>query len=109
MRTIKSSREIDLVFRTAARVAHPLLTVLIGQTPEGRGRQGRVVFIAGKKLGSAVVRNRSRRVLREAIRRAGAPWPGHDVALIARSGTGAADSRSLDRALEDVLKRAGLQ
>ena len=75
MTTIKSSREIDMVFRTATRVAHPLLIALIAQTPEGRGPQGRVAFIAGKRLGGAVLRNRSRRVLREAARRAGAPWP----------------------------------
>lgn len=54
MSTIKSSREIDTIFRTATRVAHPLLIALIAQTPEGRGPSGRVAFIAGKKLGNAV-------------------------------------------------------
>jgi ribonuclease P protein component len=109
MSTIKSSREIDTIFRTATRVAHPLLIVLISQTPEGRGPQGRVAFIAGKKLGNAVMRNRSRRVLREAARRAAAPWAGHDVALIARPGTATAYPADLDRALASVLERAGLR
>ena len=109
MSTIKSSREIDVVFRTAAKVAHPLLIALIVQTPQGRGLDGRVVFAAGKKLGGAVARNRSRRVLREAARRAGAPWPGYDVALVARPETGAAAPSALDRAFESVLARAGLR
>ena len=109
MSTIKSSREIDTVFRTATRVAHPVLIALIAETPEGRGRQGRVAFVAGKKLGSAVTRNRSRRVLREAARRAGGPWPGHDVAFVARPATPTADVEALDRALALVVARAGLQ
>ena len=39
----------------------------------------RVAFIAGKKLGGAVVRNRCRRVLREAVRHENGAWPGWDV------------------------------
>jgi len=109
MSTIKSSREIDEIFRTATRVAHPLLIALISDTPEGRGPEGRVAFIAGKKLGGAVMRNRCRRVLREAARRAAAPWAGHDVALIARPGTAVASVPELDRALVSVLERAGLR
>lgn len=108
MSTIRSSREIDTVFRTARRVSHPLLIALVARTPEGRGPQGRVAFIAGKKLGSAVVRNRSKRVLREAMRQAGGPWPGHDVLLIARPGTGIAPADELRRALDSVLRRAGI-
>jgi ribonuclease P protein component len=109
MTTIKSSREIDTIFRTATRVAHPLLIALIAQTPEGRGLQGRVAFVAGKKLGGSVLRNRSRRVLREAARRVGAPWPGRDIALIARPGTATATPEMLDRAFSSVLTKAGLR
>jgi ribonuclease P protein component len=108
MSTIKSTREIDTIFRTATRVAHPMLIALIARTPEGRGPSGRVAFIAGKKLGSAVMRNRSRRVLREAARRAGAPWPGQDVALIARPSTATATVAELDAALSSIMARAGL-
>jgi ribonuclease P protein component len=108
MGTIKSSREIDRVFREAQRAAHPLIIVLSIQTPEGRGRTGRVAFIAGKKLGNAVVRNRSKRVLREAARRCDAPWPDHDVLLVARPGTRDAACIDLDRALRAQLSRLGI-
>lgn len=109
MSTIKSSREIDTIFRTATRVAHPLLIALIAQTPEGRGPSGRVAFIAGKKLGNAVLRNRSRRVVREAVRRAEGPWPGYDVALIARPRTATASRAELDAAMSSLTSRAGLR
>jgi ribonuclease P protein component len=108
MSTIKSTREIDTIFRTATRVAHPMLIALIASTPEQRGRTGRVAFVAGKKLGGAVLRNRSRRVMREAARRAGAPWAGYDVILIARSDTSTASLAELDSAMASVLGRAGI-
>ena len=108
MSTIKSTREIDAIFRTAARVAHPLLIALIARTPEGRDPSGRVAFIAGKRLGNAVLRNRCRRVLREAVRRAPGPWAGHDVALVARPGTPTASRAELDAAVGSLVTRAGL-
>jgi ribonuclease P protein component len=106
--TIKSSREIDSVFREAKRAAHPLIIVLAAQTPEGRGRSGRVAFIAGKKLGNAVIRNRSKRVLREAARRCGGPWAGYDALLVARAGTRSATHGDVDRALQSQLSKLGI-
>jgi ribonuclease P protein component len=108
MSTIKSTREIDAIFRTATRVAHPLIIALVSKTPEQRGQAGRVAFVAGKKLGGAVTRNRCRRVLRETVRRAGGPWPGYDVALIARPGTATAAASALDVALAGILGRGGI-
>ncbi len=105
--TIKSAREIQSIFSEARRVANPLVIALVRSTPHGRGPGGRVAFVAGKKLGGAVVRNRAKRVLREAARRARGPWPGFDVVLIARPGTGVAGPAALDAALRDVLARAG--
>jgi len=106
MSTIKSSREIDSIFRDSRRVAHPLVIALIAKTPEGRGPGGRVAFVAGKRLGNAVTRNRSKRVLRAAARRAGAPWPGHDVVLIATVRTKTATEGDLDKALARLVARA---
>ena len=108
MGTIKSSREIDTVFREAKRSAHPLIIVLATETPEGRGRTGRVAFIAGKKLGNAVIRNRSKRVLRESARRCLGPWSGYDILLIARSGTREASGEALDAALRKQLSKLGV-
>ncbi len=108
MSTIKSSREIDRIFQQATRVAHPLIIVLVSATPEGRDQSGRVAFVAGKKLGNAVHRNRCKRVLRASLRRVGGPWPGSDVAIIARPGLGEANFTSVDHALANVAVRAGL-
>jgi len=108
MGTIRASREIDRVFKTAKRTSNPLLIVLTAHTPEERGHEGRVAFIAGKRLGGAVFRNRSRRVLREAVRRTGGPWPKWDVVIIAKPGTASARFDALDAALASLLAKAGV-
>jgi ribonuclease P protein component len=108
MSTIKSSREIQAIFEKSRRVSHPLVILLVTRTPEGRGPSGRVVFVAGKRLGNAVKRNRAKRVLREAVRRCGGPWRGFDVAVMARQDTGSAPASDLDRALLQMVEKAGL-
>lgn len=70
---------------------------------------GRVAFIAGKKTGNAVSRNRAKRVLRAAAAQAGAPWAGFDVLIMARIGTGERSSDEVAKALEVTLRRAGIQ
>lgn len=109
MCTIRSSKEIDAVFRSARRVSHPLLIALVAQTPPGRGHSGRVAFIAGKRMGGAVVRNRAKRVMRAAAARAHGPWPGYDVLLVARPATARAGAAELDAALASLVRRSGIQ
>jgi ribonuclease P protein component len=108
VRTIKSSREIDSLFRESRRISTSLITALIKITPEGRGQDGRVAFIAGKRMGNAPTRNRAKRVMRETVRRAGGPWPGVDVVLISNARTGSAKPRSLDAAVASLVERAGI-
>jgi len=107
MSTIKSSREIDAIFRESQRAADPLVIALVAPTPERRGPEGRVAFVAGKKLGNAVHRNRAKRVMRASVARVGGPWPGWDVVLIARPATGAAEGNTLDAAVAKVTRRIG--
>ena len=110
MGTIKSSREIDSIFRGAKRAAHTLVVVLAVVTSEQRGHtEGRVAFVAGKKLGNAPQRNRSKRVLRESARRMGGPWAGYDIVFIARPATRIAAAADLDRALMASLRKAGVR
>jgi ribonuclease P protein component len=104
--TIRSGREIDELFRDGVRVPHQTVVALIRKTPAGRGLEGRVAFVAGKKLGNAVLRNRSKRVLRAALKRAGGPWAGVDLVLIARPGTAGAPVAAVDEAMRRVARSA---
>jgi ribonuclease P protein component len=107
MRTITSPTDIDKLFKTGRRASHALLVVLCTGSPEARDQSGRVVFVAGRKLGGAVVRNRCKRVMREACRRAGGPWPGKDMAFVARAGIATATPEEMDEAAAGLLSRLG--
>ena len=108
MRTLKAASEIDALFKTGRRGNTDLLVILSTQTPPRRDPEGRVVFVAGKKLGGAVMRNRCKRVMRAAVRRAGGPWSGRDVAVMAKATAATARPAALDAALAEALRRAGV-
>ena len=62
METIKSSKEIDLIFKNGEKINLPFLNLYFYKSEEIKGE---VAFIAGKKNGNAVWRNSSKRRLRE--------------------------------------------
>ena len=64
METIKSSKEIDLIFKNGEKENLPFLTCVFYKDNDNR-IQGNVAFLAGKKNGNAVWRNKSKRRLRE--------------------------------------------
>lgn len=103
LRTIESSREIDSLFKRGSRAANTYVVVIAAPTEDERGPSGRVVFIAGKKIGNAVFRNRCRRVLRAAVSRLEIDWAGWDVALMARPAVATADPDQVDAAIETAL------
>lgn len=76
---------------------------------KNRTKNVRVGITTSKKVGNAVQRNRSRRVIREAFR-ALAPRvrPGFDLVLVARGKTPYVKSTDVCRQLERQLQAAGL-
>jgi ribonuclease P protein component len=86
--------------------SHSLLVVRIRRTGLEETRFG---LSTGRKLGGAVVRNRVRRRLREALR-AMAPsfQPGWDVLIIARPPAIGAEFQTLVGALQSLLRRGGV-
>ena len=86
--------------------SHSLLVVRIRRTDLEVTRFG---LSTGRKLGGAVVRNRVRRRLREALRVMAPSFrPGWDVLIIARSPVIAADYATLAGVLQNLLRRGGV-
>jgi ribonuclease P protein component len=68
-----------------------------------------VGFIAGRRIGNAVTRNRVKRRLRESLRSLYPRLrPGFDVVFIARPPLVSAKADELDAAVTSLLQRAGL-
>jgi ribonuclease P protein component len=67
---------------------------------------GDVAYVAGRKVGGAVERNRARRILRAALREVAPDGvPGHDVVLVAREDIRGARSRDLTPEMGELLER----
>jgi ribonuclease P protein component len=70
------------------------------------GDRGKVAFVAAKRLGNAVWRNRCKRVLREAARESGLPDAEHDIILFATHATHDAHPSEVAEAISQLRRRA---
>jgi ribonuclease P protein component len=69
----------------------------------------RKAFLASKKVGNSVCRNRARRLMREAFRKTEAELPaGYDFLLIARHAILDCKCQQVEESLRAALKRIGL-
>ena len=91
MDTIKSSDEISTLFQQGKRLNTADLTLIVLKSERQHDHQGRVAFIAGKKQGNAVWRNRAKRRMRALCKDLNGPFPGYDVIFLARSNVSEAD------------------
>lgn len=79
---LRQSADFGRLRREGAAKRHPCLILSYAPNAFDHNRYG---FITGKRLGNAVIRNRTRRLLREAIRLIHPQLEqGYDIALIAR-------------------------
>lgn len=103
MKTIKSKKEFERVFSAGRRANHPLVRIRVLKDDEGE--HGDVAFVAAKRLGNAVFRNRCKRVLRESARRCGLPRGGYSVIVFSTRATHDARPDEVGEALEGLLGR----
>ena len=98
------SEDFKRVRRDGKSYAHPLVVLIVQNNDQPRVRVG---VAAGKAVGTAVYRNRAKRLLREVMR---SLIPniasGSDLILIARPALVSATIEDTQRALQNLLQRA---
>ena len=98
------SEDFKRVRRDGKSYAHPLVVLIVQNSDQPRVRVG---VAAGKSVGTAVTRNRAKRLLREAMRTLLLNIAsGSDLVLIARPALASATLADAQRALENLLQRA---
>ena len=109
MDIIKSSAEISNLFKSGQRFNTPYFTLIVSSDEKQHGRQGRAAFVAGKKNGNAVWRNRAKRRMRAVCRESGGPYDGCDVVFLAKRSIGNVSFDELKRSCDKVLRKAGIR
>lgn len=69
----------------------------------------RLAYLASKKVGNSVQRNRARRLMKESMRLSDMELPaGYDFVIIARKTIGIAKCQDVQRSLESAFRRTGV-
>lgn len=102
---LRSTREFSRVRRSGRSANNPLVALYVLHT---RSRDIRVGFSVSKRVGNAVIRNRVKRRLREAIR----PLlhcvrPGTDLVFIARPPSANASWTQILESVSSLLRKTG--
>lgn len=104
-----TSLKLNHVFRRLYSTSGFANAYLVLYARRNRTGTNRVGITTGKKLGHAVVRNRTRRRLREIYRLNEEHFlPGFDIVVVARSRAVEAPFDKLTKAYLDLAKKAGV-
>lgn len=118
---LRHRSDVQRVRKQGRRFRHPLAILLVSRSPAIVNRMpaiagnsdpcpSRFAFVASRHVGSAVVRNRAKRLLREAVRvQMSDVQPGWDGVLIARQATAAATLLEIEHAVISLLSRAKMR
>ncbi|WP_050696953.1 MULTISPECIES: ribonuclease P protein component [Eubacteriales] len=103
---IKENRDFRRIYTKGKSYVSPIVVTYV---LKNRSRNLRAGITTSKKTGNAVLRNRSRRIMREAFRQASPQIKeGYDFILVARGRTPFVKSTDIYRVLMRQLKDAGV-
>ncbi len=103
---LRDNEQFQRVRKEGRSWSHPLLVLCVLPNDLDHSRFG---FSVSKRVGKAVVRNRAKRLLREAARlRHEIIAPGQDLVFIARSPIRNANLLEVDQAVGELLQQSGL-
>lgn len=107
-RRLTSGRDFKAIFAGGKSYTNKLIVLRV--MPKRGDQPSRFGFLTSSKLGKSVVRNRAKRLMREAVRllQDDLQRSGYDAALIARPGVPDASFAEVRKAVEELLGKSGL-
>ncbi len=106
IQTIKENYVFRRLYKSKKSYVYPQLVIYVARNRFNNFRYG---ITTSKKIGNAVQRNRSRRVVRAALRELyGELDGGYDVVFVSRSRTAFTKSTELAAIMRESFKKAGV-
>jgi ribonuclease P protein component len=103
---LRRSTDFDLLWRHGKRWHHPFVVLIVRRNGQQTSRFG---FLASKRVGNAIERNRAKRLLREAVRQQlDEIRNGWDCLFIAKRETVEASFADVEAAVSHLLRNGGL-
>lgn len=104
--SLNKNRDFRRLYSRGKSAVHPALVVYVMKNRAGFCRMG---ITAGKKVGNAVYRNRSKRIIREAYRQILPQLNGcYDLVFVARAKTPELKSDEVYTVMCKLMRRLGL-
>ncbi len=104
--TLKSNSDFRRLYNRGKAITDPALVVYYSKNRAGICRIG---ITTSKKIGNAVERNRSRRVIREAFRKVCPDIdPCYDIVMVARSKTKYLKSTRIEEVMKRIFEDEGM-
>ncbi len=104
--SIKENRDFRRIYGRGKSLVSPLVVIYL---KKNRLKTCRVGITTSKKIGNAVMRNRSRRIIRAALREVLPKIEGsYDMIVVARSRTPFVKSTDVKKKIEMLFQKSGI-
>jgi len=103
---LRNQADFDAIYKKGKSQGDRYVVVFYKKNDLGFNR---MCFLASKKVGNSVKRNRARRLMKESFRNLKDACPtGYDLIIIARNSISGRKQSEVEHSLKNALKRAGL-
>ncbi len=102
---LTGSREFGAVYNKGKSVGDRYVVLIYKKNGLPYTRTG---FLASKKVGNAVLRNRARRLMKESVRLMDPLPGGYDIIFIARNTIEGKSCKEVQRSIASAVRRAGI-
>ncbi len=103
---LSGKRNFDEVYKRGKSIGHKYVVIFYKKNGLSYNRFG---FLASKKVGNAVMRNRARRLMKESVRLIGDLYfTGYDVIFIARNTINDTKCADVKKSIEAALRKTAM-